>query len=256
MKPYSAYIVLALAIALFSCKGKKERKKQELRISEISDTLNAGIAENSFGQISSAPSNIILTGMDSIRLFAVYKSNPDQERTVHNIGRTTYYFDEEDSTTEGSYRYFMPGIDVVRGFYLINIGHYNLQTNSLTYFFDKPVLVRNLYFPGIKRDFLAGKAIHRNYFLVSVYDEDTNQDSIINVKDMRRFYYFDKQNTQKISLLPKAFSAISSSYDYKNDIMYINAKLDSNGNGIPEANEPISIFWIALESPTTSKKIN
>ena len=149
----------------------------------------------------------------------------------------------------------MPGIDIINGYNMINIGHYNIEKEKLTYLFQKPVLVKTLYFPGLKSDSLNGKPIKRNFFMVSVYDEDTNRDSLINKKDLRKIYHFDELNLKKTSLIPPNYSAVRSTYDYKNDIYYIYTKVDINKNGIADKTEPISIFWVKLNEPVNVKKI-
>lgn len=85
--------------------------------------------------------------------------------------------------------------------------------------------------------------------MVSVYDEDSNKDGFISVKDLRRFYYFDINGKNKKALIPKNYSVMSSEYDSANDYMYVFAKADTNKNGQMENNEPIDIFWIDLKNP-------
>ncbi len=85
--------------------------------------------------------------------------------------------------------------------------------------------------------------------MVSVYDEDTNKDGFINVKDLRRFYFFDINGMNKELLIPKNYSVMSSEYDSANDLMYVFAKLDKNQNGQMESDEPTDIYWIDLTNP-------
>jgi hypothetical protein len=85
--------------------------------------------------------------------------------------------------------------------------------------------------------------------MVSVYDEDSNGDGFINVKDLRRFYCFDIEGGNQRSLIPKNYSVLSSEYDSPNDFMYIFARDDKNGNGQMEQDEPTDIFWIDLKNP-------
>ncbi|MDR3235724.1 MAG: hypothetical protein LBT48_03230 [Prevotellaceae bacterium] len=129
------------------------------------------------------------------------------------------------------------------------------KTGRLSYFFDNHVLIRTLYFPGVRSDSLNRQPVARNYFLVSVYDEDTNRDSLITTKDLRKFYHIDRLNTQKTQLIPSGYSAIRSDYDFQNDVMYIYARYDVNDNGTPEKNEPVAIYWIKLSDPTVIGKI-
>jgi hypothetical protein len=50
-------------------------------------------------------------------------------------------------------------MDLIIGYNLINIAHYIPEKDNLSYFFKKPVIVRNLYFPCVKNDSLYGQPI-------------------------------------------------------------------------------------------------
>ncbi len=250
------YVILLLPF--LSCRNEATKKNEELRVADMhafGDSLTHSIAGNTtFKQLASSPNSVIPTGSDEYRLLTVYKVNPQGDRNIQFYEGSSYRsysrLEEDDD-----FRYFMPGMDIIAGYNLINIGHYNVDKDTLTYFFQKPVLVKTLYFPGVNRDSLYRKPVSRNYYLVSVYDEDTNNDSLINKKDMRRMYHFDEGNTRKTSLLPPRYSAINSEYDYKLDAMYIYARFDENGNGIPEKTEPVAIFMIRLNNPTVVRKV-
>jgi hypothetical protein len=97
--------------------------------------------------------------------------------------------------------------------------------------------------------------INRNYYLVSVYDEDCNKDGFINRFDLRRFYYVDGVNQVKIQLIPPDYSVTRSQYDFQNDVMYIFAGHDENKNNKWEVKEPIHIFWIDLKNPAVAKRL-
>jgi hypothetical protein len=149
----------------------------------------------------------------------------------------------------------MPGIDLLYGYNLLNVGHYDVKTEKLNFLFDRPVLVKSLYYPSFEQDSIDKKPIDRNYFFVSAYDSDTNGDTLINKSDLRRLYYFNADCTEKIQLLPAQYSAMRSQYDYGNDVMYVFARHDENNDGKAEKNEPIHIFWIDLKSPVLSKRL-
>ena len=104
------------------------------------------------------------------------------------------------------------------------------------------MLIKTLYYPSFKQDSLHKKPLTRNYYLVSVYDEDTNKDTLINKGDLRRFYYIDENNSQKARLIPADYSVIRAQYDSQNDMMYLFAKPDMNKNGSVENNEPMNVF--------------
>jgi len=149
---------------------------------------------------------------------------------------------------------YMPGIDIIYGINLINIAHYDLKTETQNLFFNHPVLINTLYYPSFIQDSIDNKPINRNYYFVSVYDEDTNKDSLINRKDLRRFYHFN-ENVTKTYLIPSDYSAIHSQYDSGNDLMYIFSRQDTNKNGTAENNEPIHVFCVNLKTPVPAKRI-
>lgn len=263
MKPVY-YLSLAFASFLFACSGSpdKEYKTQSVPAnrsdsSAAFDATRRGISNDTgFNSLSVTPNLVILTGIENVRLFSVYKLREGQDRNIF-FDEGGSYRDEEEFIAErdGNFQYFMPGIDIIHGYNLVNIGHYQLDKDSLSYFFDKPVLVKTLYFPGAKPDSLNGKPVKRNYFLVSVYNEDTNKDSLISNKDLRRIIHFDGISLKSTDLLPAGYSSIRSTYDYKKDIMYIYARNDENRNGYPDPEEQISIFWFYLDNPIGIKKI-
>lgn len=250
-------IYLLIIVALFSCKEQKKAKEQSISLNETNvsfDTASGISSSNNFSQLTTTPNDLVLTGIDKIRLLPVYKIPASQDKNIlYDQGSS--YDREKEFLNEDDFRYYMPGIDIIKGYNLVNIGHYNIEKGQLTYFFKKPVLVRTLYFPGVLKDSLNKNEINRNFFLVSAYNEDTNHDSLINNKDFRRLFYIDSLNDTQISLLPKDFSAIRSSYDFKNDIMTIRARKDENKNGILEKTEPVSIFLLSLKNPTTLKQV-
>ncbi len=252
-------VLFAILIMLFaSCRNNASKKEEVLNIADLhqfGDSLTHSIAGNTtFNQVVSSPNTVLLTGSDRFRLLTIYKVNPKSDRNIQFYEGTSYnsYKDIEE---DDDFKYFMPGMDIINGYNLVNIGHYDVEKDTLTYFFQKPVLIKTLYFPGVKQDSLYQKPVSRNYYIVSVYDEDTNNDSLINKRDLRRMYHFDENNSRKTRLLPPGYSAIKSSYDYKNDAMYIYVRFDENGNGIPEKNEPVSIFMLRLNDPIRIRKI-
>lgn len=220
-----------------------------------SETLTSSIAgDRPAERWNSSPNSVLLTGNDRFRLLTVYKLPPETDRNIQ--------FDEETSynpyvriNSDADFRYFMPGMDIVGGYNLVNVAHYDTERDTLTYFFAKPVLIKTLYFPGVERDSLHRKPVVRHYYMVSVYDADTNNDSLINRRDLRRMYHFDERNTCRTPLLPPRYSAIKSSYDYRLDAMYIYARFDANSNGTPETHEPVSVFMLPLDDPLRIRKI-
>jgi hypothetical protein len=248
-------LLFCVLLASVSC-SEPAKEGEQLSILEYRQHGETSAMDSlSASRFVSSPNTVLLTGMDRFRLVPVYKISPNSDRNIDFYRETSYNDNDYYTKNEGDYRYFMPGMDIIYGYNMINMGHYDVETERLTMMFDHPVLIRTFYFPGVKSDSLNHLPVTRNYFLVSVYDEDTNHDSLINTKDMRKFYHIDRFNSKKTQIIPPAYSAIRSTYDYKNDIMYIYARYDSNGNGTPEKEEPVAICWIRLNEPTTAKMI-
>lgn len=149
----------------------------------------------------------------------------------------------------------MPGIDVQFGYNLVNVAHYNFQTEKVKLLFDHPVLIRSIYYPAFEQDSVNKKPINRNYFLISVYNEDTNGDTLINKKDLRRFIHFNATATEQKPLIPSDYSVERSQFDSMRDAMYIYARLDENKNGKSEPKEPLHVFWFSLASPQPAKRM-
>lgn len=253
------FIILAviLFIGYLSIRPSEKDKLSEEQIiissteetSQSTDTLLNSVTGNvTMKQISTFPNKVILTGMNEHRLVSIYKSKPfDEEKGISKSWRGYNESDDESNIR------FMPGIDILAGFNLLNIAHYDLTTEKGNFLFNHPVLIKTLYYPSFDQDSLDNKPINRNFYLVSVYDEDTNKDTLINKKDLRRFYHFDAKSSIKTQIIPPNYSVIRSQYDSKNDLMYIFASLDENKNGTQEKIEPIHIFWFSLKQPGRAK---
>jgi hypothetical protein len=148
----------------------------------------------------------------------------------------------------------MPGIDLQFGYNLLNIAHHDMSSGETNLLFDHPVLVKSIYYPSFEQDSLNNKPISRDYFMVSAYDEDTNNDTLINKFDLRRFYLFDKTCRQRTQLIPPDYSVFRSQYDKLNDAMFVFAYHDANGDGSSGEREPIEVFWFSLKTPGPAKK--
>ena len=214
-----------------------------------------GISKDSLN-LMTKPSSVLLTGNPRYRLTTIYKIN--YKRNNYNrdstsfIGSNDFHYNYGDiGTTQGNqWNYnLVPGLEAVYGYNLVNVSHYDTETLKRKDFFPKPVLIKTLYYPSFSKDTLNHNPVTRNYCMVSVYDDDTNKDGFINMKDLRRFYYFDVNAENKRPLIPVNYSVYKSEYDPANDFMYVFAQLDGNGNGIAEDREEIHIFWIDLKNP-------
>ena len=248
---------LALALSILSaCSTKKEKQSEEqivinpIAVEDTPDSLLNSITGNAtMKQIASFPSRVILTGMDDHRLVTVYKS---KQEPINSSSGARYSYDTHENMDEYN-QHFMPGIDILFGYNLLNIAHYDLKLEKGNFLFNHPVLVKTVYYPSFVQDSLNKQPINRNYYLVSVYDEDTNKESLINKKDLRRFYHFDATSSQRNQLIPSDYSVIRSQYDAKNDCMYVFARHDENKNGTQEVKEPVHIFLFSLKSPDKAK---
>lgn len=251
--------ILLVTSCLISCNKKDDKQSEEqIAISSTADEsrgndslLNSVSGNVTMKQISTFPSKVILTGLADHRLVSIYKSKATTNST-ENSSRSSYSYDSDESGDESN-EHFMPGIDILFGYNLLNIAHYDLKLEKGNYLFSHPVLVKTLYFPSFTQDSLDNQPINRNYYLVSVYDEDTNKDSLINKRDLRRFYHFDASSNIKKLLIPIDYSVVRSQYDSKNDLMYIFARQDENKNGTQDKTEPVHVFWFSLKTPDIAK---
>lgn len=256
--------MLVLALLQGCSTRKREAKEEQIRVESSAETKPDSTPVNSIqgnmalGQIPTIPNEVLLTGLDEHRLVTIYKDrraiakkNASSDDGDSFYGNRSYDYDYGSDREE----HYMPGLDLLYGFNLLNVAHYDLKAEKLNLLFEQPVLVKSLYYPSFIQDSLYKKPITRNYYLLSVYDADTNQDTLINRMDLRRFYYFDAAATQKIQLLPADYSAVRSQYDPKNDVMYIFARQDTNHDGTTKPKEPLHIFWISLKAPQVAKRL-
>jgi hypothetical protein len=253
-------VMLAALVGLaVSCSSNEKEQTEQISVAETplltaEDTVKANVISGGvmLNQLISAPNRVVLTGMPQHRLVTVYKQLAKKEE--NGLKRFNSYSDY-DYGYSGSERveHFMPGLDIVYGYNLISLAHYDMTTERTNQFFSRPVLVKTLYYPSFVQDSLNRKPITRNYYLVSVYDADTNGDTLITKDDLRRFYYFNASVTESIQLIPSNYSAVRSQYDSMNDVMYIFARLDENSDGLVTKREPMHIFWVNLKNPVVAK---
>ena len=253
-------LFVGILILLISCSKNKLEKKgfsvtSENEISSSETTIKTKMDTLEF---RTRPKNVLLTNNSKHRLSTIYKINYDKKNkhffTGSNYHHGNYigYYERKGNQWNGN---FMPGFEAIYGYNMVNISHFNIEKKTKNDFFEKPVLVKTLYYPTYSRDTLNFKPISRNYYMVSVYNEDTNKDGFINVNDLRRFYFFDIEGKNKTYLIPKNYYVMSSEYDPENDYMYIYAKKDENDNGKMEEKEETEIFWIDLKNPKNNGKL-
>jgi len=249
------FIAVLLILGLFSCSNNKIEKKG-FQVSEITESEGGekivGLLIDSL-KLNFKPRNVLLTSNPEHRLSPMYKVNYNKNTgkpfTGTNAFHTNYW--EHGRNDQNNWNNnFMPGFEAVYGYNFVNISHYNNKLKEENLFFDSPVLIKTLYYPAFSKDTLNNNPVHRNFHMVSVYDEDTNKDGFINVRDLRRLYKFDIDAKEKTLLIPKNYSVMSSEYDPENDFMYVFARIDENKNGQMEYEEANHIFWIDLSNPT------
>jgi hypothetical protein len=245
--------ILFIGVLTVSCSDNSIEKKG-FQVSEISEDESGqkvvGLKMDSL-KLETRPRNVLLTFNAEHRLTPIYKVNYDKKTKKPFTGSNAYHTNWNDNYGDGNKwnNNFMPGFEAVYGYNFVNVSHYNNSTNIENKLFDEPVLIKTLYYPAFSKDTLNYKPVKRVYYMVSVYDEDSNKDGFINAKDLRRFYHFDINGLNKTALIPKEYSVMSSEYDSANDIMYVFAKKDKNQNGQMESDEPTDIFWIDLDNP-------
>ncbi len=254
MRTIHILIISIALIAISSCSRKKNYDKG-FSVSPETETNDEkeidGISRDSI-ELKTRPNSVLLTGYPNYRLTTIYKLNYDKKRDYYYTGNNSFYSNFSDLGHSDGNQWnnnFMPGLQAVYGFNLVNLSLKTVNTQTQKLLFEKPVLIKTLYVPTFTNDTLFNKPVKRNYYMVSAYDEDTNKDGFINLKDLRRFYVFDLDGGKKENLVPKDYSVISSEYDCANDFMYVFAQLDENKNGQKDETEKVHIFWIDLKNP-------
>lgn len=255
MKNYkSVLLLLGLALA-FSCSDNSLDKKGfplTQPTEDRDDKIPDGIARDSVA-LQTRPSSVLLTSFPNVRLTTIYKVNYSKKKKHIFIGSNRFHYSYNSqgrSPGNNWHNNLMPGLEAAYGYNMVNISAYNLNDSTQKMLFQKPVLIRTLYYPSYSKDTLNHQAVKRDYILVSVYNEDTNGDHYINMNDLRRFCLFDMNGKKLKALIPENYSVYKSEYDPENDFMYVFAIQDENENGTAEGNETRHVFWIDLKDPT------
>lgn len=244
---------IAFVFLMLACSDNTIDKKG-FQVSEISEDEDGqkvvGLKMNTL-KLETRPRNVLLTFNPEHRLTPIYKVNYDKDTKNVFVGSNEFHSSWVDEYERGNNwnNNFMPGFEAISGYNFVNVSHYNNTTKTENKLFEEPVLIKTLYYPAFSKDTLNDQPVKREFYMVSVYDEDTNKDGFLNAKDLRRFYRFDINGQNKKALIPETYSVMSSEYDSANDYMYIFARKDTNQNGQMESNEPMDIFWIDLKNP-------
>ncbi|MGK0369746.1 MAG: hypothetical protein ACJAYZ_001622 [Bacteroidia bacterium] len=248
----SIFSICILLVSIAACNTHEYKEQKGISVDQTTENEETDDLENNqqFKDLVTRPGKALLTWHKEHQLVSIFKLNyspkADEYFTGSNDYRYRYYYTEERGSYQSNY---LPGLEVTYGYNILNVAHYNRSTNTRNEFFDKPVLVNNIYYPSTTRDSINKIPVIRDYYMASVYDEDTNGDSLINHKDLRRFYRFDMEGENKTLLVPSNYSVLGSEYDDQNDHLHVRAKLDKNGNGLMDEKEAIHIFWIDLKKP-------
>lgn len=254
-------IALSLFILLhfFGCSNHELEKQKGISLAQTEESENINDLENNqkFNDLKTKPGKVLLTGNLNHRLISVFKVNYSPKNKEYFTGSNAFhrhYYYNDEYHHEG-YRNFMPGLCATYGYNMLNVSHYNLQNDSQNTFFTKPVLIKTLYYPSASQDSINNKPVNRNYYLVTAYNQDTNNDSIINHNDLRRLFHFDVNGNNKTQLIPSNYSVIGSEYDDANDHMIIRARIDTDNNGQINLNEATHVFWVDLKKPKMAKRV-
>lgn len=245
---------IALTISLHACSENQKLEKGFPLTESIEDDHLDEVVIDSV-KILTQPGDLLLTANPNIRLNTVFKIERNKKHQTlfwgSNAYHSSYYDDEETRATSGNIwnGHLIPGFEAVYGYNMVNVSLANLSAKTTTLLFEKPTLIKTLYFPSALADTLAFKPVNRKFMMLSVYNQDTNRDGFLNTKDLRRFLWFDLDGQLKGSLIPDNYSVFKSTFDDVNDYLFVYARLDQNKDGSVATAEPIHLFWIDLNNP-------
>lgn len=250
-------LVLLLAVSVLAASncGSKKTMTKGFQVSSAEESSEGGKGEGLHKdslKFETRASSVLITGVPHIRLTSLFKVNykKDNKSFIGSNNFIRQYLEEENGPGNKWNFHIVPGFEAVYGYNFVNVSLNNLQENKQKLFFDKPVLIKTLYYPTPEMDTLNFLPVRREYFLVSVYNEDTNKDGFINLSDLRRIYLFSLKGELQKALVPENYSVYKSEYDAKNDLLFVFAQLDANDNGSRDESEPTHVFWIDLKNPT------
>jgi hypothetical protein len=254
MKNALIYTIGFALITSCSSRAKLQKGFQVNNYEESPETSNINGLEKDSLKFETRPGGVLLTGIPNVRVTSIFKVNYKKDKKTTFIGSNNFITKEENyeynpNNTNIWNNHILPGFEAVYGYNFVNISHYDMKENKQKLFFEKPVLIKTFYYPSSIKDTLNYKPVNRNYFIVSLYNDDTNKDDFINSNDLRRIYLFNINGEKQKLLVPENYSVIKSEYDSENYLMFVFAQLDSNQNGSKDENEPMHVFWIDLKDP-------
>jgi hypothetical protein len=239
---------IVVLFVLFRCGSNVEEKGFAVSSLRKRGDAGPGISNDSL-TFGTRPSNVLLTGIAKYRLTTIYKVNYNDD-SVSYIGSNAFHYNYEENGDENHWHgNYIPGLSAVYGFNMVNVSLYDGESRSQKNLFSNPALIKTVYYPAFSKDTLNNIPVQRRYFLISVYDDDTNKDGFINPTDLRRFYHFDLSGVNRGSIIPKNYSVSKSEYDPANDVIFVFAALDVNADGKIDKDEPTHVFWVDLKNP-------
>ena len=252
---FQFFVAVCLTALSVSC--SQEKKSNGFSVNhdspEEASGNKAALSSDTLGFLT-RPNGILLTGDEAHRLVPIYKLNQRERRgeISYFTGQNSFHYSYNELGNDKNNnwnRNFMPGFEAMYGYKMVNVQHHHTGTKQSKQLFSKPVLINTLYYPTYSKDTLNNLPVRRNYMMVSAYTEDTNQDGVLDRKDLRRFLLFDMEGQMLDHLVPVNYSVRSSQYDPANDYMYVYAVLDENKNGHHDETEEVHVFWIDLKQP-------
>ena len=252
MKIKIVFRLLSVCLILSCSDNQMNNRSQSLTRTTEGSSDDCNEIPSNASNVASRPKNILLTRYPNIRItpiFQMLKNNYNDQ--LHSGSPDFHYsYPAPGITNDNWNNNLIPGFRAVYGLKMVNVYIHDLNQKKQKALFNKPVLINTIYYPTETIDTLKGKRILREYIMVSAYDEDTNKDSFINDKDLRRLYLFNISGDRITELIPKNLNVIKSEYDYINDYLYVFARKDLNSNGKSEELEPVVIYWMNLSNPT------
>ena len=152
-------IPIFIILIFFSCSNKKTEKKG-FQVREITENEEGekivGLPIDSL-TLETKPRNVLLTKNPIHRLTPIYKVNYAKKSgkpfTGSNAFHSNYweYGENEENNWNNN---FMPGFEAIYGYNFVNISHFNNKTKQENQFFERPVLIKTLYYPAFTKDTL------------------------------------------------------------------------------------------------------
>ena len=256
--PLSTSILFLFVTGILSACSEAGLDEKGFQVGPVGDphgsTQASGLNRDSLG-FDTRPSNVLLTGVQHVRLATIYKVNHRKDDSSLFIGSNNFHYSyaQENAGPGNTWNgHLMPGFEAVYGYNLVNISHFDVTTSQQKLLYERPVLIKTLYYPSFSRDTLHHVPVMRSHFIITLFDEDTNKDGYIDPKDLRRMHLFDVNGVRQKDPVPDHYSVLSSEYDPANDRMTVFAALDADRNGKRDDAEPLHIYWIDLKDPSLS----